>query len=829
MDSRNQKFDPNQVLAQQRQFAEQHGIDLSPHPQKIMTPEESLEKNMGRAASEFKQGSDDIAKYSLDGQEKELLIMTIEIGDGQKDTLRVFENDDPNDLAKEFCDKHGLNPNIVYPLAQNIYANMEQVLQERLEALNYGGNEYPEGKDQLQEYSKFPEQKTGGFREGDYEEDNQPTEQKSLDNQGDNIENQYDFETAETHKHPEYNFDSHQTKTLDKYDTNNPYGQNPIPYTYPPLGPHNHQQPAVNQSYDSKRYSTSKKGGASPNKTSGTNRTRTPDGKERKHNTDYPHEQAIKKSIYYPENFQTEEDYIEQLIQNQYSGSSKESGQGASELTFVPQINPNSRMILETKYQNNRLSVYDRLHNHAKLKNQKALKQQQSQQQSPRKSVNNTQTNINEINYGSLLYHKGLKRKEEISKQINDQRKEKIEVQEKECTFKPQINPISNEIMNNKPRAELTEDALIKLGKSTKEKLERARSIKKIQEIEECTFKPTINNISERIVVEKEKNVPAVAKNRYLRLFHDSKVRQAQQDMRSRAYHDECTFVPQTNNYQSRSIDNTTFEQRNKKFLEKNIKLEQQREIKLLEELIDPSTGRPYFQPQTGRGPKNGRYPQGVPIGEYLYNHRFEMENKQRDLLEKEQRTLEANMARSNEKSHLIMENIKKKKLAEIFSFLDSDGDGYISSTKIDIASVGTDILEALAPLLCEMEELGQTLSLADFMEAADKLLRTLSVAEKDRLLMNKREHDTSLLAQGYTFHPEINKKSQKIAENLRPYKNFDALYEVFLGEKKALEEKIKQEQERKAEEELRECSFKPVLLSNHSIPIIANHYYNPL
>jgi len=36
----------------------------------------------------------------------------------------------------------------------------------------------------------------------------------------------------------------------------------------------------------------------------------------------------------------------------------------------------------------------------------------------------------------------------------------------------------------------------------------------------------------------------------------------------------------------------------------------------------------------------------------------------------------------------------------------DSDGDGVISPTKIDISSVDTSILEAFAPLLCEMEEL---------------------------------------------------------------------------------------------------------------------------
>lgn len=153
-------------------------------------------------------------------------------------------------------------------------------------------------------------------------------------------------------------------------------------------------------------------------------------------------------------------------------------------------------MILESKYQNNRLSVYDRLHNHAKLKVQKSVTANK-QQQSPRKSAVNLsqQQSSNEINYGSLLYHKGLKRKEEVNKLINDQRKVIVDQQERECTFKPNINPISNEIMNNKPRTENPEDFLIKQGKSTKEKLERARSMKKIQEIEECTFKPTINNM----------------------------------------------------------------------------------------------------------------------------------------------------------------------------------------------------------------------------------------------------------------------------------------------------------------------------------------------
>ena len=53
-----------------------------------------------------------------------------------------------------------------------------------------------------------------------------------------------------------------------------------------------------------------------------------------------------------------------------------------------------------------------------------------------------------EINYGSLLYHRGVKRKEEVNKMLADVKKEMIYQEERECTFQPAINQISAEIVN---------------------------------------------------------------------------------------------------------------------------------------------------------------------------------------------------------------------------------------------------------------------------------------------------------------------------------------------------------------------------------------------
>lgn len=64
----------------------------------------------------------------------------------------------------------------------------------------------------------------------------------------------------------------------------------------------------------------------------------------------------------------------------------------------------------------------------------------------------------------------------------------------------------------------------------------------------------------------------------------------------------------------------------------------------------------------------------------------------------------------------------------DIFNLLDSDRDGEISAEKIDISKLESHVLEAFSPLLCEMEELGQSLNFEEFYEASDRLLQVTFV-----------------------------------------------------------------------------------------------------
>lgn len=75
-----------------------------------------------------------------------------------------------------------------------------------------------------------------------------------------------------------------------------------------------------------------------------------------------------------------------------------------------------------------------------------------------------------------------------------------------------------------------------------------------------------------------------------------------------------------------------------------------------------------------------------------------------------------------NKKSKKIIEKLKRKKLVEIFKLLDHNDDGLISSSKIDIGKLTTEVLEIFSPLLIEMEDTQVELDQESFVEAGMKV-----------------------------------------------------------------------------------------------------------
>ena len=60
-------------------------------------------------------------------QGTELLVMTVEIGDGRQDTINIHEKDDCGLLARAFAQKHNLDSSLENNLAMLIKQNKEMV------------------------------------------------------------------------------------------------------------------------------------------------------------------------------------------------------------------------------------------------------------------------------------------------------------------------------------------------------------------------------------------------------------------------------------------------------------------------------------------------------------------------------------------------------------------------------------------------------------------------------------------------------------------------------------------------------------------------------
>ena len=140
---------------------------------------------------------------------------------------------------------------------------------------------------------------------------------------------------------------------------------------------------------------------------------------------------------------------------------------------------------------------------------------------------------------------------------------------------------------------------------------------------------------------------------------------------------------------------------------------------------------RDQFQPDLSRTRKKSRGNSRLTQSSMSSNHRlyeqaFASRQKRRDLEDMRLREIleSSSQRRTNQLSTQIMENILVEKMEEIFLMLDSDCDGLISASRINIGAVDQERLTIIAPLLIEMEDLGLCLDREVFLKAAKKLYK---------------------------------------------------------------------------------------------------------
>ena len=178
--------------------------------------------------------------------------------------------------------------------------------------------------------------------------------------------------------------------------------------------------------------------------------------------------------------------------------------------SHVPKINENSKKMLKGKFQGN---VYERLHRQAHKP--RIYRQAESLEQSMKK-VNMSNSGIN---YGEMLYYKGLIKKSQTASYLKEMREDQIKEILKEATFTPNINSTLNISRNN-----FTQEVLLEKGKQRDVNLENLKKAAIELEMSNCTFNPQICPKS-KLISKIKKGNDQQESDRFNSLYEDAKTR----------------------------------------------------------------------------------------------------------------------------------------------------------------------------------------------------------------------------------------------------------------------------------------------------------------
>ena len=250
--------------------------------------------------------------------------------------------------------------------------------------------------------------------------------------------------------------------------------------------------------------------------------------------------------------------------------------------------------------------------------------------------------------------------------------------------------------------------------------IEKKRSEILFEKNNSHSFKPKINKNSEKLIMERSRQyleesahnldssgnqtfTSARGLDKFMLLYDDAIKRKERKDyIYSKCLDSECTFHPDL--VANRQFDDSRYTDPDSIVdrLAKPSKARDRSRFKYLqEEKYDKETGQPLFHPKVGRPPLAKRDTDNLPIAEKLYYDNAVRQEKKEVIkrINDFNQEKSANMKIVQEKSEELLDQKKARKFHEIFSVLDSDGDGIISAEKIDISQLSPNILEIFTPL----------------------------------------------------------------------------------------------------------------------------------
>ncbi|KAF8057295.1 hypothetical protein HT031_006103 [Scenedesmus sp. PABB004] len=320
-------------------------------------------------------------------------------------------------------------------------------------------------------------------------------------------------------------------------------------------------------------------------------------------------------------------------------------------------------------------------------------------------------------NYGSMLYAESMESAARRKDKAERARAERAAEEVSGVTFKPEISRLAQHLWSPHDIGSVPAWQRLSKAKMSKaqERLETLRREKEEAEVAECTFKPSLNGRSQRLMTERAATLRSLNVSAHQQLYQDAVRRQAKQADYAHWYPEEVTFAPKLHEsamsraFLRRSLGpegaaalSARGEERHKALVDRLYASYDKLQNKLaearstLQTAVDPATGRRLFTPETGRAPHFARNASALPVGEYLYSLSATHADKLAAAAEDKARRAEADAARvkHNSSSAALVRALQTKRFRQIFDFLDQEGLGCVDL--VDVIGSGPAWLDDL-------------------------------------------------------------------------------------------------------------------------------------
>eukprot|EP00742_Colponemidia_sp_Colp-10_P009455 GILJ01010311.1.p1 GENE.GILJ01010311.1~~GILJ01010311.1.p1 ORF type:complete len:848 (-),score=134.53 GILJ01010311.1:87-2630(-) len=426
-------------------------------------------------------------------------------------------------------------------------------------------------------------------------------------------------------------------------------------------------------------------------------------------------------------------------------------------------------------------------------------------------------------NYGQRLYEEGIKSLELKQAQAEREKEKREKEVERELTFRPEISEMAKRLVRDGPNP--FQQILEHMDKRRNLKQEKLRKEKEEREEAECTFQPIVNRRSEKLVQQRVTHIRpdgSASGSTHEHLFQDAERRKMKVEEYEQWLPEEHTFHPDIGSNKFRpklDSDSTSFVDRlvhSKKDSEEEIEHLRQK----IHAEVDPATGKPLYKPTIGRAPSFNRNTADLPIGDFLFASRFEFTEVREKLRQQEDERLtqlaKRPFARGN--SLKILEEKKKERFHDLFNHLDKEKLGYLTAVNCSVSDLEPELITALGPISAKLAADPQLqMDYNQFQTLFDEELRNYKAGPLNQILISRRHKEgEDSIGREYSFKPDVNRHSEELVKHKRADRN-TPIYEALMKEKDVWEEKRKKEAAHKQQEELSQCTFAPKILERSS------------